>query len=88
MDEYDLPNGPLRVSPGTHRDGILDSATIPETVARHGKFAAIAKEDEVLLMRPLLLHASSKATSPGHRRVLHLVYDTGETMPESWHRAI
>ncbi len=30
-----------------------------------------------LLMRPLLLHASSPATGPGHRRVLHIEYASG-----------
>jgi len=28
-------------------------------------------------MRPLTLHASSAATSPSHRRVLHIEYITG-----------
>jgi hypothetical protein len=28
----------------------------------------------VLLMRPLLLHASQKATRPARRRVIHLEY--------------
>jgi hypothetical protein len=28
----------------------------------------------VLLLRPLLLHASSKARSPCHRRVLHFLF--------------
>jgi len=27
-----------------------------------------------LLMRPLLLHASSPALEPGHRRVIHIEY--------------
>lgn len=88
LDDCDQTNGPLRVSPGSHRNGILDSGRIAETIAHHDEVAAIAKEGEVLLMRPLLLHASSKATSPRHRRVLHLVYDTGATIDESWHRAI
>ncbi len=88
LDDCGPTNGPLRLSPGSHQDGILNSTNIPETVARHGEVAAIAKTGEALLMRPLLLHASSKATSPHHRRVLHFVYDTGEAMTESWHRAI
>jgi hypothetical protein len=41
---------------------------------------------EVLLMRPLLLHASSQALDPGHRRVLHFVYDGGDSMREHWFR--
>ncbi len=39
-------------------------------------------------MRPLLLHASSKASEPGHRRVLHLVYDLGGDPPQAWHRSV
>jgi len=31
----------------------------------------------LLLMRPLLLHASSPARRPGHRRVIHLEYAAG-----------
>jgi len=33
-----------------------------------------------LLMRPLLLHASSPARVPGHRRVLHLEF-AAEPLP-------
>jgi hypothetical protein len=28
----------------------------------------------IVLMRPLLLHASSPARAPGHRRVIHLEF--------------
>jgi hypothetical protein len=41
-----------------------------------------------LLMKPLLLHASSPATAPKHRRVLHLVFHSGEATAEPWHRAV
>lgn len=88
LDDCGPDNGPLRVSHGTHLDGILDSREIPETVARHGEMALTATAGEALLMRPLLLHASSKATRPDHRRILHLVYDSGGPIDESWHRAI
>jgi hypothetical protein len=32
----------------------------------------------VLLMRPLLLHASSSSTAPAHRRVVHLELAAGD----------
>jgi hypothetical protein len=32
------------------------------------------KAGDALLMRPLLLHASSEASAPVHRRVIHLEY--------------
>lgn len=88
LDDCDATNGPLRVCPGTHRFGILGTAEIPTQVADHGEVDCLAKTGEVLLMRPLTLHASSQATAPKHRRVLHLVYHSGDPIPEPWHRTI
>jgi hypothetical protein len=88
LDDCDASNGPLRISPGTHRIGILQSTSIPEQVAIHGEITCLAREGEILLMRPLALHASSQASEPKHRRILHLVYHSGEPIPETWHRAI
>ncbi len=88
LDDCDVANGPLRVSPGTHLGGIRKSDEISSAVTRHGEIPIVAKKGEVLLMRPLLLHASSQATEPKHRRVLHFVYDSGAPIPEPWHRAI
>jgi len=88
LDDCGISNGPLRVSPGTHCDGILDTAGISSTVTRHGEIPVVANEGEILLMRPLLLHASSLAAEPKNRRVLHFVYDSGEAILEPWHRSI
>lgn len=88
LDECDYRNGPLRVAPGTHRLGVLRSTDIAVTCARHGAVSCLAREGEALLMRPLLLHASSTATEPRHRRVLHLVYHTGDPMDVPWFRRI
>jgi ectoine hydroxylase-related dioxygenase (phytanoyl-CoA dioxygenase family) len=74
LDECGTENGPLRVLPGSHRHGRLDQEAItrwrsdvPETVCTVSRGGA-------LVMSPLLLHASSAATHPAHRRVLHLEY--------------
>lgn len=88
IDDCDTTNGPLRVCPGSHREGLLRSADLPSTAARYQETTCLAREGESLLMRPLLLHASSPATTPRHRRVLHLVYHTGTSISEPWHRAI
>lgn len=88
LDDCDESNGPLRVSPGTHRLGILPSCAVSQTVAVHGEEVCLAKKGEALLMKPLTLHASSQATSPKHRRVLHFVYHSGAAMSESWHRRV
>ena len=87
LDDCDETNGPLRVSPGTHRAGILKRAEIAAMVGRHGAVACVARVGDALLMRPLLLHASSLAREPKHRRVLHIVY-SGTPIAEKWHREI
>jgi hypothetical protein len=79
---------PLRVSPETHQHGIIRSTEIADVVTRHGETACLARAGDALLMKPLLLHASSPATAPKHRRVLHLVYHSGETIAEQWHRTV
>jgi len=88
LDDCDDSNGPLRVSPGSHRHGILRSAEIPDYVARNGEAVCTAKEGDALLMKPLLLHASSPAISPKHRRVIHFVYHSGNPIAERWHRTV
>lgn len=88
LDDCGEANGPLRVSPGSHRAGILRGSDILSRVADHGSITCLAKRGEALLMRPLALHASSQATEPGHRRVLHFVCHSGPSTAEPWHRAI
>ena len=88
LDDCDETNGPLRVAPGSHRHGILRSVEIPDFVARHGEVRCLANAGEALLMKPLLLHASSPAMAPRHRRVLHLVYHSGQPIAETWHRGV
>ena len=87
LDDCGFSNGPLRVSPGTHKKGIVPSVEAAEVATRNGEVACIALKGEAIVMRPLLLHASSTATKPINRRVLHFVFHTGEEQAEAWHRA-
>jgi hypothetical protein len=76
LDDTDESNGALRVVPGSHLQGRLSAEEIQAL-----KLQAVScpiKRGDVMLMRPLLLHASSVATVPGHRRVLHFEYAAGE----------
>ena len=46
----------------------------------------VAQRGDLLLMRPLMLHASSLAAIPGHRRVLHLEFCATELPYDlEWH---
>lgn len=88
LDPCDATNGPLRISPGSHRHGILPAVRIPEMVTHHGEHTCLARLGDAFLLKPLVLHASSPATTPRHRRVLHFVYYSGAALPEPWHRSI
>ena len=72
LDDCGIENGPLRVLPGTHKSGWLDSDTINRLKHEIPEHVCVASRGSALVMRPLLLHASSRATQPGHRRVLHI----------------
>lgn len=65
LDDCLADDGPLRVVPGSHRSGADASRPAVECIARRG---------DVLVMRPLLLHASSRASGRSARRVLHFLH--------------
>jgi ectoine hydroxylase-related dioxygenase (phytanoyl-CoA dioxygenase family) len=88
LDPCDADNGPLRVSPGTHRRGLVPSTESAALAARNGEISCLAGEGEAILMRPLLLHASSQANTPRHRRVLHFVYHPAASASVKWHRCV
>jgi ectoine hydroxylase-related dioxygenase (phytanoyl-CoA dioxygenase family) len=66
-------NGPLRVLPSTHKLGVLSDEAIHVLSTTIVPFECCAPSGSVILMKPLLVHASSKARS-GRRRVLHIEY--------------
>jgi ectoine hydroxylase-related dioxygenase (phytanoyl-CoA dioxygenase family) len=74
LDDCQQGDGPLQVVPGTHERGRIE----PEAAAqarRAGPVVVCAMEQgDALLMRPLLLHASSKASGASRRRVLHFLF--------------
>jgi hypothetical protein len=88
LDLCDPANGPVRVVAGSHRAGRLSGAEIDAWRDRHVARECVADRGEVLAMRPLLLHASSPAASPQHRRVIHAEYGP-EELPGGvqWHEA-
>lgn len=88
LDDADAGNGALRVLPGTHRLGRLSAEDIRSCRETHAEVLCEAKAGDVLLMRPLLLHASSRSFSPRRRRVLHIEY-AGFQLPAplEWHEA-
>ena len=74
FDHSGNDNGSLRVIPGTHRLGLLSPAQIDEVVERSSPVDCLVASGGIVAMRPLILHASSKAETARPRRVLHIEY--------------
>ena len=81
LDAADEENGALRVLPGTHRFGRLSAERIRALRREREEVLCAVPAGGALLMRPLLLHASSRSTSIRRRRVVHLEY-AGFALPE------
>ncbi len=91
LDHANTETGVLRVIPGTHRDGRISSKKIMEIVGKSEKeiLECCAAPGDVLLMCPLLFHASRKAVKPSHRRIIHIEY-SAMTLPAplEWYEAV
>ena len=76
LDDCDVSNGALKVVPGSHRMGILQT----EEIRMLDKKVAVCEVPGggVHLMKPLLLHSSSKSEAKKHRRVIHLEFASQE----------
>ena len=77
LDEADESNGALIVDPGTHLVGKKHIQDIRPT----GPIVLECKAGDVLVMKPLLYHASNRSTSGKPRRVLHLDF-AASPLPE------
>jgi len=76
LDDSTEINGPLRVLPGTHTSGVLSDAQVHEQSLRVQPVTCTVAAGGVVVMRPLIIHASSKLNDQTPRRVLHLEYAT------------
>ena len=74
LDDCAGLNGPLQVIAGSHREGLLSARQISDWRQWHHPTTCHVSSGGALVMRPLLLHASSPACQPKHRRVIHLEF--------------
>lgn len=81
LDDCHADNGPLRVVPGSHRQGRLKRDQIQKLRDSSEQITCLAPSGAALLMRPLLLHASAAAKRPDHRRVVHIEYAPADALP-------
>lgn len=74
LDDTDVCNGALKVCPGSHRLGRIPASKAAAVAKQKGEILCEVASGDAIIFHPLLLHASHKATSPNHRRVIHLEY--------------
>jgi ectoine hydroxylase-related dioxygenase (phytanoyl-CoA dioxygenase family) len=79
LDDTDENNGALRVVPTSHVKGIYRPDTFDWTKER--EVTCKVSKGGVMLMRPLLLHASSRTTNNKKRRVIHIEF-SNQSLPE------
>ena len=81
LDDCDAHNGALRMLLGSHRFGRLSNKQAQELQKECPEVVCRCAAGGALLIRPLVLHASSKSVVEAHRRVLHIEY-AGFALPE------
>ncbi len=74
LDDCGAGDGPLLVVPRSHRLGRIDATAAVTMRHDRGSVACPVPRGGAMVMRPLLLHASSKATGTSRRRVLHFLF--------------
>ena len=74
IDDCTAESGALRVVPKSHLEGRLSKEQAEALCSQYGETLVPVARGGALVMRPLILHASSKATSLASRRVLHFVF--------------
>lgn len=81
LDDSTDQNGPLRVVPGSHQQGILSDEEVAALVRKSTPETCVVGQGGVIVMRPLIIHASSKSHSTLPRRVVHIEYGAHDAVP-------
>jgi ectoine hydroxylase-related dioxygenase (phytanoyl-CoA dioxygenase family) len=88
LDDSNQENGPLRVLPQTHTLGVLSDDAIQNLVNQNSWVECHVPRGGALIMKPLIIHSSSKIKSLTARRVLHIEYASGNSLPGGLELAI
>lgn len=88
FDDSTEQNGPLRVLPGTHQLGVLTDDEVVQLSSERSAVDCLATMGSVLVMRPLLIHSSSKSQNEAPRRVLHIEYAASMSIGDGFELAV
>jgi ectoine hydroxylase-related dioxygenase (phytanoyl-CoA dioxygenase family) len=81
LDDTDECNGALKVIPGSHLKGLYRPDTIDWTIET--ETICKVRKGGIMIMKPLLLHASNRTTNNNKRRVIHIEFSNcslGDTL--------
>src|ERR1051325_701978 len=70
LDDCDETNGALKVLPQTHSNGITRPETLKDIEDKEE--TCNVKKGGIMIMKPLLMHSSSRSTADKQRRVIHI----------------
>ncbi|PAW95687.1 phytanoyl-CoA dioxygenase [Mucilaginibacter sp. MD40] len=76
LDDADEGNGALKVLPGSHLKEIYRPETIDWKTEK--PYTCNVKAGDIMIMRPLLMHASSRTTNNKPRKVIHIEFAKAE----------
>jgi ectoine hydroxylase-related dioxygenase (phytanoyl-CoA dioxygenase family) len=79
LDDAGEGNGALKIIPGSHLRGVCRPETINWQTEK--EITCAVKAGGVMIMRPLLLHASDRTTNNKPRKVIHIEFSKTE-LPE------
>jgi ectoine hydroxylase-related dioxygenase (phytanoyl-CoA dioxygenase family) len=88
FDDSTAENGPLRVLPRTHTQGVLTDEALHDLSTQIAAMDCLVPQGGLLAMRPLIVHASSKSQSAAPRRVLHIEYAASPAIADGFTLAI
>ena len=78
LDDCDETNGALKIIAKSHTQGRLPETEVQNAVQQGKIMICNVKAGSVFIMKPLLIHASSPASHPKHRRVLHFEFSADD----------
>ncbi len=73
LDDTPETNGALKVISESHLKGKLTSSDIKDHT-KSSEICCVCESGDVLIMSPLILHASSRSQKPERRRIIHFEY--------------
>lgn len=78
LDHTDKTNGCLSLIPKSHAMGLLTQQALTDVANNNSPIYCEADAGDLLVMKPHIIHSSSKSVKPGHRRIVHIEYSNFE----------